>query len=381
MYKYDSIPDDHIRLLRWIGGDIPTLQFALESYTLPIAKQKAYVAVSYRWTDLSHARSVILNEYDFKISEDLWLCLWNIIHSHEVGTKGLIWVDFICINQRNLSERASQVSMMGQIYTNADMVAVWLSYDRLPSLPSSVQRLDAPYEIASSIDGGVRTLVGRDYWSRVWVIQEFMLARQQYIFWNGYHMTWATMKAAIPISIRHVKPYTTTLLPFLGTMPPCALVRASTDSERPYLHELLKRHQYTHCHDPRDRVFSMLSLVPERERAQLRKFFPDYTMSVKEVAIILLAHYSRDPQYDEIQRQVWWSFRVHRFDLQVHLVETAATLDLDSVLGWHDVKHIVKACSARYSVTKESRAELGELDRVGFWVPDNYIDFGAEGSY
>jgi hypothetical protein len=37
-----------------------------------------------------------------------------------------IWIDAVCINQVDLQERNSQVSMMGEIYAGAFAVRVWL---------------------------------------------------------------------------------------------------------------------------------------------------------------------------------------------------------------------------------------------------------------
>ena len=37
-----------------------------------------------------------------------------------------IWADAVCINQNDLDERSSQVSMMGHIYKNAHQCQVWL---------------------------------------------------------------------------------------------------------------------------------------------------------------------------------------------------------------------------------------------------------------
>ena len=38
----------------------------------------------------------------------------------------LLWIDSICIDQDNSSEKTAQVKLMGQIYSRASFVAVWL---------------------------------------------------------------------------------------------------------------------------------------------------------------------------------------------------------------------------------------------------------------
>jgi hypothetical protein len=42
-----------------------------------------------------------------------------------------IWIDAVCINQTDLEERANQVSLMGQIYSLATKVHIWLDDDEI----------------------------------------------------------------------------------------------------------------------------------------------------------------------------------------------------------------------------------------------------------
>ncbi|CAO2657148.1 Nn.00g032740.m01.CDS01 [Neocucurbitaria sp. VM-36] len=53
-----------------------------------------------------------------------------------------LWIDAICIDQSNLEERASQVAMMKNIYSNASGVVIWLGDSDL-SLKSSVSTVTA----------------------------------------------------------------------------------------------------------------------------------------------------------------------------------------------------------------------------------------------
>ncbi|OAG06026.1 HET-domain-containing protein [Paraphaeosphaeria sporulosa] len=41
------------------------------------------------------------------------------------GTKMPLWVDAVCIDQSNTSERTYQVRMMDRIYSEAECVVVW----------------------------------------------------------------------------------------------------------------------------------------------------------------------------------------------------------------------------------------------------------------
>ncbi|KIM93367.1 hypothetical protein OIDMADRAFT_137977, partial [Oidiodendron maius Zn] len=57
----------------------------------------------------------------FRISSNLNLALHHLI---EPGQSRNLWVDQICINQNDGSEKDTQVRLMGKIYGNADKVAI-----------------------------------------------------------------------------------------------------------------------------------------------------------------------------------------------------------------------------------------------------------------
>jgi hypothetical protein len=111
-----------------------------------------------------------------------------------------LWIDAICINQKDTAERNEQVKQMGKIYKFAERVIVWLGpefpsskltmstleflgrqveltkdYNRFRSpssdepdwnnsmhpLPYSVETLEAIFD-----------LLGRSWFSRLWILQE-----------------------------------------------------------------------------------------------------------------------------------------------------------------------------------------------------------------
>jgi hypothetical protein len=89
----------------------------------------------------------------------------------------LVWIDALCINQRNRIERASQVRLMGQIYSSAVSVAIWIGPENRESA-SALQLLQIVAD--DSIDlRHVRSfrstdflalldLFKREYWKRLW---------------------------------------------------------------------------------------------------------------------------------------------------------------------------------------------------------------------
>ncbi|KAG6356937.1 hypothetical protein INS49_014812 [Diaporthe citri] len=107
-----------------------------------------------------------------------------------------VWVDAICINQEDLKGRNEQVRIMRDVYRKANLVIsylgdgdvntdwalekfrrddFWLDLQRAADLGSSS---DHRVEVIRASVIMARDLAERVYWSRVWIIQEIMLATQ-----------------------------------------------------------------------------------------------------------------------------------------------------------------------------------------------------------
>lgn len=89
----------------------------------------------------------------------------------------LVWVDALCINQQDKDERASQVRLMGQIYSRATSVAIWIG----PEYEESDLAMQLLHKVAqNAIDPGyikstrnpdslaLFNLFKRGYWKRLW---------------------------------------------------------------------------------------------------------------------------------------------------------------------------------------------------------------------
>ena len=88
-----------------------------------------YEALSCTWGDESHRRYITVNDQRFSITSNLWAALRYLRRALE--TKCL-WVDAICINQRNSTEDY-MVSQMHVIYHNSKRVIAWLGDPTLKS--------------------------------------------------------------------------------------------------------------------------------------------------------------------------------------------------------------------------------------------------------
>jgi heterokaryon incompatibility protein (HET) len=133
-----------------------------------------------------------------------------------------LWVDALCINQADFKERASQVNTMRQIYEEAKKVIVWLgpqrdnsdlALDLLQKLSSIRQKpFDfAPYGVILLKDlskaglpdafdpawAAVNSLLGRSWFSRVWVIQEVAVSKYSSIRCGSREIAWDVVASGI----------------------------------------------------------------------------------------------------------------------------------------------------------------------------------------
>jgi hypothetical protein len=100
-----------------------------------VTTDATYTCLSYVWgpTELdSHV--ILLNNRPFFVRKNLWdflsvASLNKINLDFSQATKSL-WIDVLCIDQENLSERNHQVQQMGEIYSHAQHVLAWLGQDR-----------------------------------------------------------------------------------------------------------------------------------------------------------------------------------------------------------------------------------------------------------
>lgn len=121
---YSPLPESpkQLRLLRvvsheaWIECELSTFDFD--------DRTPSYRALSYTWGPSSPVHQIWVNGYSFSISKNLYLFFLSL-SSNEAGA-GLIWIDQICIDQKNLDEKSNQVPMMADIYRKAAMVVIWL---------------------------------------------------------------------------------------------------------------------------------------------------------------------------------------------------------------------------------------------------------------
>jgi hypothetical protein len=117
-----------------------------------------------------------------------------------------VWVDALCTDQENGEEREKQVQIMREIYENAPEVIVWLG-DESPSTNCAMEFLDLASRQKNPRDWFVRSvikrgltyqeqwkavilLVRKQYWPRVWIIQEIGYASRLAVMCGSKVVLW-----------------------------------------------------------------------------------------------------------------------------------------------------------------------------------------------
>lgn len=126
-----SIGTSHTRLLCLTSDGESSVRGRLETIPLKavVRSQTNYYALSYCWGTEGRSEDIQIDGQAFSITRNLSTALTAIVNYAEIAHKGgkhYLWVDAICIDQNSDEERSAQVPLMGQIYTNAKSVLVWL---------------------------------------------------------------------------------------------------------------------------------------------------------------------------------------------------------------------------------------------------------------
>lgn len=159
-----------------------------------------YEALSYMWGSACDEYTITLDDNAYPVRANLWSALSHLQLDDEVRA---LWIDAVCINQQDVKERNHQVNQMGRIYSEAQRVVVWVgeSDDSSASAFRAVSSTLVPhqrhvgkraYSIGQDFET-MRPFWTRDYWNRLWIIQELVLARDILLQCGDSHVEWSKM--------------------------------------------------------------------------------------------------------------------------------------------------------------------------------------------
>lgn len=250
--------------------------------------------MSYTWGESKHDEYVeVQDQIQIRITDNLARALRRLRHRTQPRD---LWIDAICIDQKNIKERSGQVEYMGEIYKRASRVIIWLGdlpddlpllsralfavISRLPDIVRSRHLHVAVLQqcrrlFKQALEGTLRASHPR-WHERVWTVQEFVHARREVYYhgpfqWDGLSELMLQYDSGPQVDdTPHLKAFFESFrsLTQLRGLGPLSLHQATV--------WISKRD----CVDPRDKIYGLLSILP---RQIADRMVADYTLTPGQV--------------------------------------------------------------------------------------------------
>jgi hypothetical protein len=225
-YQYQPLLPGHIRcLVLYPGTGESDIEVSLVPFSLqddPDSILKVMEALSYTWGVPTPAKKIRFRDEagrTLAVSPNLHDALVGLRQTNTSRSDGrIMWIDQLCINQQDNDEKSEQVQMMGAIYSKASRVIIWLSKEVFHlkdvnfhlskfrdlfnaamtaiaegSHPEGIEdeRLSKAAKRISQHSWDIAQIVfGHPYFTRIWIIQEIVMAKQCLILLENGQIEW-----------------------------------------------------------------------------------------------------------------------------------------------------------------------------------------------
>jgi len=340
-YQYQPLQHpDSIRLLKlWPQAHEDDQRLACELVEAQLSDNPFFEAISYVWGEPVLSQTIYLPQGFLKATENLAAAL---THFRDPVQPRYLWADAICINQRDVEEKNTQVAFMGSIYEAAACVLIWLgdsdeytsgaiaSFKNIAASAASCGITEVYHQVKRNIKHTpptpaeeealarlesetdfhqLSTIYQRPWFSRLWIIQEVSLSRKSLLYCGHYEIDFAQLviaTALITVLFR-LRSLAIRGLKFASIKFASLVVDSweATRHQKNYQPDPDRSHTeyYTgenpiwlpqwmnlklldyvstiknRCYDDRDRIYALQSLGPEKDI----RMVPDYKKPVAEV--------------------------------------------------------------------------------------------------
>jgi Heterokaryon incompatibility protein (HET) len=211
----------------------------------------------------------------------------------------IFWIDAVCINQNDIAKRNQQVPLMKSIFSKARGVVVWLgeevdtdchAFDIIRMFEESptpdetgksaskglryLQSLPLPEEGSRSKWDSLYSILHRQWYNRIWVIQEVVMAREIRIICGEQTCSWAAligMATAIMQGGFHVwmSGVEMSSLVNMAALRRRMKERGGQPNARDSIVDLIYATRFCGCTNPHDRLYALLGLLSKYEIADV----------------------------------------------------------------------------------------------------------------
>ncbi|KAM5352822.1 hypothetical protein ACJ41O_005544 [Fusarium nematophilum] len=320
-YKYQPITDGkRFRILKLTpapGRIRATLEEATADSCPP------YWAVSYVWGSGERTHSLAVFNADgtqghLRITRS---CANVIGLLTPLSKPRCLWIDAICINQNDPSDKVSQIPLMATIYSGAAQVVgclfppeFWFLIYLGQTFVTEILRFPPATLLGPKhllpIHWRVRDwsalveVIQDSYWNRAWIIQEICLARKlvflvndpyTYFTWDQFCPALKNLYALIQLDkVSNVKSFSrihpafymliTRMSDRLDMLEDLkADIQSDNRADWPVLADVVDRLYTAESTNPRDQVFALLSLASDGQAPELR---PSYEQSISHREVL-----------------------------------------------------------------------------------------------
>lgn len=282
----------------------PLLYKACDEHPPP-GFEPSFEALSYTWGSQSEADEALVSHSSpnhtsseigdgsekFSLSTNLAAALRHLRYPDRSRT---LWIDAICIDQDNESEKAWQVKRMSLIYRLARRVVVWLgseneesalAVERLRYIGTQMElgRTNIRYRSPGAIEPmwfravhtlplqphvwqAIENFFKRPWFERLWIWQEIQLANSRAIVVCGkQEILWQRLRRAINCLCFKDEIPSARLRAKLLQLDPLTRERGSSNSKA-----LLTYGSARKCMDPRDKIYGILSICDKKLAAGIQ---------------------------------------------------------------------------------------------------------------
>ncbi|PHH91920.1 hypothetical protein CDD83_9787 [Cordyceps sp. RAO-2017] len=310
-WTVDELENGEVILFNVATGETHPVPTETPPVVEPPGHEFQFEALSYVWGDSDvsqYARVEVENSDDDRGSQqslgvraNLAAALYNLRYLHDTR---VLWIDALCINQADITERNEQVKRMSEIYRAARRVVAWLGEESSNSAHALTTFRHVGSQVESTISGRIIAatnatetrlwrndnapcfdhhtwqalfcFVERPWFYRLWCWQEIKLGGSQTILQCGKdEISWYEFwKAILCLHNKDVSPSNV----FRERCRHIAFLRHDSSSH-PFCN-ILDVSRSKGCADPRDKIYGLLGLTPTYFSSHVNV---DYTRSAESV--------------------------------------------------------------------------------------------------
>ncbi|KAF4626151.1 hypothetical protein G7Y89_g12010 [Cudoniella acicularis] len=291
-YEQDlDVTKQEIRLLELLPGQSKDrVSCVLKVISLQDGQTSVpYEALSYVWGEIEGTAPIQVCGGDFEITRNLRAALRRLRHKDR---SRLLWVDAVCINQRNIQERNDQVRLMGSVYEKASKVVVWLGVaaDDTKETVEFIRRMagdnkihwtpqkghmvaggEAPGAIHGLQDLALFVFFRRSWWTRMWTLQEIAKAKEVVFTCGKFTIPGEVMNSLVESFFIHCPKCCTNMnyqssgvdaLPDLENrmVEISTIERLRKSRQRQEFLQLARLYRHRNATDPRDMIYGLLGM-------------------------------------------------------------------------------------------------------------------------